>query len=118
MSPALLANSSLIKLLSRWQNVHLVERAAGEVARQCRASLWQRVYPRTASMGIAEIRGYIRAQSVGCIATEVKRVLSHRRLNPNLYNRVMDAAVDQLVARVAHDVLSGELPASTRPMAA
>jgi len=113
-----MANSSLIKFLSPWQNVHSVERAAGEVARQCRASLWARVYPHTANMGIAEIRGYARAQSVGCIAAEVGRVLSRRRLNPNLYNRVMDAAVDQLVAGVAHDALIGELPASTRPMAA
>ena len=118
MSSALLANSSLIKFLAPWQTVHLVEHAAGEVARQCRVSLWQRVYPRTANMGIAEIRGYVRAQAAGCVGNEVDQALCRRRLKPALHTKVADGAIDQLVRMVAHDVLGGAPPANARTMAA
>ena len=110
--------TSFFRLLFPWRHVPLVEQAAGEVARQCRSRLWGRVCRRTANMSIAEIRGYVRAQAAGCVAGEVDYVLCHRCLKPALRNRVVDAAVDQLVSMVARDILSREPPANTKTMAA
>ena len=110
--------NSILRLLFPWHGFHSVEQVAGEVARQCRASLLRRVYQRTVNMSVAEIRGYVRAQAAGYVGDEVDQVLCRRRLKPALRNRVADAAINQLVGMIAHDVLSGEPSASTRPLAA
>src|SRR3990172_3432251 len=103
--------SGFLRFLFPWHNVYLVEQVAGEVARECRAGLWRRVYRRSSNMSIAEIRGYVRAQAAGCVAGEVDQVLCRRSVKPALRSRVVDAVVDQLVNMVAHDVLSGAPPA-------
>ena len=117
MKPMLTANG-LLGILFPWHNGGLVKQVAGEVARQCRAGLWRRVYPHAANMSIAQIRGYVRSHAAGCVDEEVSCSLSRRRLNPALHRRVTDAAVDQLILMLAHDILCGQLPVYTRPMAA
>jgi hypothetical protein len=69
-------------------------------------------------MSIAEIRGYARAQAAGCVGTEVEQVFRYRRLKTALQNRVTDAAVDQLVSLIVHDVLSEPPMVIARTMAA
>ena len=108
----------LLALLFPWYHALLVTQVAGEVARQCRASLSQRVVPRTAGMSIAEIRGYVRAHAAGCVRNEVERTGHRRCLRSAVEKRVVDAAVDQLVVMVARDVFCGEPSAATRTMAA
>jgi hypothetical protein len=109
---------SLLSSLSSWHNAHVVEQMAGEVARQCGARLGGQVYQRTENMSIAEIRGYVSAIAAGCVGGEVDRAISGRRLKPAMRSRVADAAVDQLVRMVAHDVLAFEPQARARTMAA
>jgi hypothetical protein len=109
---------SLLSFLSPWHNAHVVEQMAGEVARQCGACLGRRVYQRTENMSIAEIRGYVSAIAAGCVDGEVSQAISHRRLKPAMRSRVTNAAVDQLVHMVAHDVLAFEPQAHARTMAA
>jgi hypothetical protein len=118
MKQRLPIHRSLLKLLFSWRNARLVEQAAGEIARQCRAPLWQRTYLRMAEMSMAQIRGYVRAHAAALVESEVDRVLCHRSLSPALYGEIREAAIGQLIGGVAHDVLNGELPASTRTMAA
>jgi hypothetical protein len=91
---------------------------AGEVARECRVDLLRRVYSRTASMSLAEIRGYVRAQAAGYVEAEVDRAVRCGHLSRLLRSRVTDAAVDQLVCVVAHDAFIAESPMSPRTMAA
>ena len=118
MTPKHPIHRSLRRLLSFWQNVQTVEQAAGEVARQCRDMVWQRIYPRTAEMSIAQIRGYIRAQAATVVDGEVD-LMSHRRhLAPSLRAEIRETALALLVGGVIHDVLSEELPAGTRTLAA
>jgi hypothetical protein len=71
-----------------------------------------------AEMSMAQIRGYVRAQAAEVVGSEVDLVLGRRGLSPALYGQIREAAVAQLIAAIAHDVLSGELVGSTRTLAA
>ena len=109
---------NILGVLFPWYDAYSVTQVAGEVARECRAGLWKRVHLRLANMGIAEIRGYVRAYAAGCVGLEVRQVAERRNLRQGLYARVTDAAVDQLVSMIARDVLSGELSYSQKSLAA
>ena len=109
---------SLFRLLSWGRNVRSVEQAAGEVARECGHTLRQRIYPRVAEMTVAQIRGYVRAQATALVESEVDHVLCRHHLSPALCGEIREAALGQLVGTTIHDVLSGELPATMRTMAA
>jgi hypothetical protein len=117
MSPISLYNS-LCTLLFPWLRARLVEQAGGEVARECRAELWQRVHRQVASMSVPEIRGYVRAHAAGIAAAQVEEVLSRRSLKPSLGTRVLASGIDQLVNLTIRDALIGEPPAEARPLAA
>lgn len=111
--------SSFLRLLFPWRSVLLVEQQmAGQIASECRAALWHRVQRATANMSMAEVRGYLRAQAAECVAAEIDRVVRHGRLQPVLSQGVMEAAIDQLVAAVAHDVFSEQPHMAAMPMAA
>jgi hypothetical protein len=101
-----------------WRSGHLATQAAGEVARQCQSALWRRVSRQTASMSLAEVRGYVRAQAAGCVATEVEQVLARRQLKPKLRTQVTASALDQLIGMVVHDVLCEQAPREASTMAA
>jgi hypothetical protein len=117
MSPLSLSNS-WCTLLFPWLRARLVEQAGGEVARECRGELWQRVRRQVASMSVPEIRGYVRAHAAGIAAAQVETVLSRRSLKPSLGTRVLASGIDQLVSMTVRDALIGELPAEVRPLAA
>ena len=101
-----------------WRSGRLATQVAGEVARQCRSALWRRVSRQTASMSVAEVRGYVRARAAGCVATEVEQVFARRRLKPALRTQVATSALDQLISMVVHDVLSEPAPSDASTMAA
>jgi len=69
-------------------------------------------------MSVAEVRGYVRAQAAGCVATEVEQVLARRHLKPRLRAQVAASALDQLIGMVVHDVLSEQAPSEASTMAA
>jgi hypothetical protein len=110
--------SGFFSLLLPWHNRQLVEQVGGEVARECRADIWQRGYRCTGSMSIAAIRGYVRAQAGGCVRSKVDQIASHHGLKPALRARVTDAAIEQLVGMVLHDFLCGASLVGERSMAA
>jgi len=112
------STTRLLSFLLPWHTSHVVEQVAGEVARECRSGLWQRVYRRTSNMSLAELRGYVRAQAAGFVGGEVDLAICRRHLGIDLRSRLIDASVDQLVNMAAHDVLSGETPAYAKTMAA
>jgi hypothetical protein len=104
--------------LFSWHHGRLAEQVGGEVARECRAEFWQCVGPRVTDMGIARIRGYVRALAEGFVISEVDDVLERRRLNPAIRARAVASAVEQLISLAVRDALS-EVPAvGARPMAA
>jgi hypothetical protein len=117
MLPNFTAGGAL-DLFFPWYNRHLAEQVGGEVARECRDDLWRQGYPCTASMSIAAIRGYLRAQAGECVGSRVDEVLFRHRLNPSLGARVVASAISQFVGMAVHDILSEELPASKRSLAA
>ena len=109
---------SLCALLSPWSKARLVDQAGGEVARQCRAEVWQRVHRQVAGMSVPEIRGYVRAHAAGIAVAQVEEVLSRRSLRPTLGPRVLASGVDQLVSMTIRDALIGEPASEARPLAA
>lgn len=117
MTPISLYNSLCIRLFP-WTRTRVVEQAGGEVARECRAELWQRVHRQVAFMSVSEIRGYVRAHAAGVAAPQVEGVLHRRSLTPTLSARVLAAGIDQLVTLTIRDALMGEPIAEARPLAA
>jgi hypothetical protein len=114
----MLSINRLLTSVFPWHDTPLVKSVAGEVARQCRDGLCQRVCRRAADMSIAEIRGYARAHAAEYVRDEVEQALRHRRVRLELRSRIAEAAVDQLVGMVARDMLTGQTMATTRTMAA
>ena len=110
--------NSLCSLLFPWSRARLVDQVGGEVARHCRAELWQRVHRQVAGMSVPEIRGYVRAHAVGIAAAQVDEVLSRRSLKPTLGPRVLASGINQLVSMTIRDALIGEPPAEAKPLAA
>jgi hypothetical protein len=111
-------STSLFAFLFPWHQTRLVEQVGGEVARECRGDFWRGVCPRVVGMGVAEVRGYVRALAEGFIVTEVDQVLERRRLSPALRPKVVASAVDQLINLAVRDSLSDVSPANVRPLAA
>jgi hypothetical protein len=106
--------------LRRWfpgQSAWFVEQVAGEVACRCRPSLWQRTCRETATMSVSEIRGYVRAQASGLVAPEVDAALANHGIRQTLRPRVIDSAVERLIAMMIRDALS-EQPACEMKMIA
>jgi len=110
--------NSLFAILFPWFRTRLLEQAGGEVARECRADLWQRVRRQVAGMSVSEIRGYVRAHAAGIAAIQVEQVLSRRSLKPTLRVRVLASGVDQLVSMAVRDALAEESPGEARTLAA
>jgi hypothetical protein len=104
-------------ILLFWNRSYVLQ-LAGEVARQCRAGLYDQVNHRTANMSLPEIRGYLRALASASVPEEVDQLLERRALKPTLRAKVIEVATDQLINMVAHDVFSGEAPYVARTMAA
>jgi hypothetical protein len=110
--------NALWTLFFPWHRVRWIKQAGGEVARECRTQLWQRVRRSALGMSTPELRGYARAHAAVVAATQVDQVLARRSLRPNLRDRVLSSSVDQLVAMAIHDALSEITPAEARPLAA
>jgi hypothetical protein len=110
--------NTLLMSFFPWHQTRLIEQAGGEVARECRADLWNRVRCRAMSMSTPEIRGYVRAYAVGCAANQVDQVLNRWCLKPALRLQVLASGVEQLVSMAVRDALSDEMPTDVKPMAA
>jgi hypothetical protein len=117
MSPTSLPNS-LCTLLFPWSRARLIEQVGGEVARECRAELWNRVRRQVAGMSAPELRGYVRAHAAGVAAAQVEVVVERRSLKPGLRARVLASGIDQLVSMAVRDALIEESPLEARPLAA
>jgi len=109
---------SRFKLLFPWQNRRLAEQIGGQLARECRADIWQCRHQRLAMMSIAAIRGYVRAEGGERLASKIDHILPRQNLKPALRKRVLDAATDQLIGMVLRDVLAGVTPIGQRSLAA
>jgi hypothetical protein len=110
--------NSLFAFLFPWSKARLVEQVGGEVARECRAELWQRVRRQVAGMSVPELRGYVRAHAAGIAAIQVEQVLERRSLKPRLRARVLASGIEQLVSMAVRDALIEEVPLEARPLAA
>lgn len=96
----------------------LIEQVGGEVARECRASLWQTVRHQVARMSIPEARGYIRAQAAWIADRMVGPSLDHYALKADLRAEVLASGVDQLVAMVVRDAIGEAVAPARKRMAA
>jgi hypothetical protein len=117
MSTTAVANAVLPFLVPGYRS-RLIEQAGGEIARECRADLWNRVRQQTIGMSIPEIRGYVRAHAAGIAESQIDLVLDRRSLRASLRTHVLASSIDQLVGMAVRDALSDEMPADARLMAA
>jgi hypothetical protein len=108
MNPIVTIHRSLLRLIFCRRSVQAADQAAGEVARQCRDTVWGRVYPAAYNMTAPQIRGYVRALAAASVEAEVDRVLRRRNLSASLSGETKEAAIDQLIGGVIHDVLCGD----------
>jgi hypothetical protein len=69
-------------------------------------------------MNAAQIRGYVRAQAAASVDREVDLAVCRRHLAPSLHGEIRETALALLVGAIIHDMLSGELPAGRRTLAA
>ncbi len=106
------------KLLFPWQKRRWTDQIGGQLARECRADIWQRRHQYLATMSIAAIRGYVRAEAGERLAPKIDHVLPGQNLKPALRNGALDAATDQLIGMVLHDVLAGAPALGERSLAA
>jgi hypothetical protein len=111
-------HNAVLTALFPWRQFRLVEQAGGEIARQCRDDLWNRVRRQTMGMSTSEIRGYARAYAAGFADCQVDQVLDRRSLSPSLRQRVLASSIDQLVGMVVRDALCDDVSADARPLAA
>lgn len=118
MTPIYTVHRRLLRLLFCRRQIQTVDQAAGEIARQCRDTIWQRVYPAAYGMTAPQIRGYVRAQAAASVETEVDRVLRRRNLSLSLSGETKEAAINQLIGGVIHDVLCGNPPGMIETVAA
>jgi hypothetical protein len=117
MCPIGLFNSLCVHLFP-WCRARLIEQVGGEIARECRAELWERVHVQVAYMSVPEIRGYVRAHAAGIAAAQVEDVLGRRSLRPSLAAGVLAAGIEQLVHLTVRDALMGEPASEARTLAA
>ena len=108
----------LFAAVFRGKEDQIVRRLAGEVARQCRAALRNRVSRRSHGMSPAMLRGYIRAYAAALVAAEAAAAVTECGANVHLRSRVIDAATEQLVRVVCRDLLSARFAAQGRAAAA
>ena len=83
--------------LFAWLDVSLVRQAAGELARECHAAVWEATYEKARGMSRDEARGYVRAFAPEFLLKEVDLVLQRRRVRESLRQRILAEATEQLV---------------------
>jgi len=96
----------------------LIEQVGGEVARECRAGVWQCVRQQVGCMSVPEARGYVRAQAEWFAAVRVGPSLDRYSLKPSLRTQVLASGVEQLVAMIVRDSLREAVVADARTLAA
>jgi hypothetical protein len=110
--------NAVLGLVFPWFRTRLVEQAAGELARECRADLWRRIRISSAAMSVPEIRGYARAFASITAADRIDDVLDHRSLGSRLRARVLACGVEELTRMAVRDALREDNLAAIRPLAA
>jgi hypothetical protein len=101
-----------------WLDASLVKRAAGELARECRDTIWEHIYQRTSGMGHAQARGYVRAVAPAFLSKEVDLVLNRHRAGAFLRPHVLARALEEVVDLVADDVVRAQVRTSSLAKAA
>ena len=107
----------LLDFVFQWFDGAIVQQAAGEVARECRAALWHDVQRRIRGMSLAQSRGYIRAVAPDFVVAEVDAVLARRRAEPRTPPLVVAQAIEAVIDLLADDIRYAA-PASDRVAAA
>jgi hypothetical protein len=117
MNHAFLIPTSLRSRLSG-RNARLVDQLGGAVAHRCRASLWRRTCRQAETMSVAEIRGYVRAHALPLVEPEVDAEMADQGIDQALRGRLIESAVERLIAMTIHDVFSHQPTCETKMIAA
>ena len=92
-----------------------IDTLAAAVADQCRDRVYLRLSAHVATMGHAEARGYVRARAAAVVRREVGAVLWAEPALPEwAHRRLLAAATERVVHRVADDLLFGRRPRSAK----
>ena len=73
-----LSTDGLLDRLFAWLDISLVRQAAGELARECHAAVWEATYEKARGMSRDEARGYVRAFAPEFLSKEVDLVLQRQ----------------------------------------
>jgi hypothetical protein len=88
----------------------LAGRMANDIARRCLAGSLHLLRGTSASMRLAEARGYIRARTGGLVVQEVEAAIYRLGLNPHLRPALVARASDELVVLTLREMLNSQLP--------
>ena len=96
---------------------YLQDVAAG-IASQNRPEIWERVWRRARTMGLAEASGYIRARSAGVIHAEVDIAISRDpNLDPSERDQLIRLATDIAVTGAVDQLLEARRTGASRSAA-
>lgn len=98
------SSEGILDRLFAWLDISLIEQAAGELARECRSTVWEATNDKACGMSRDEARGYIRAFAPEFLVREVDLVLQRRRVRESLRQRILVEATNQLVELVVKDI--------------
>ncbi len=99
---------------SRWRNARKAGAIGSEVAQRSVGPVLGRVRRRTATMRVAEARGYVRARALEIVHRELAaRQKGREKLDPALQTQIVSQATESVVVRVMAELRS--VPKATRP---
>jgi hypothetical protein len=104
------ANCWFELFLFRRPDSESLHRLAADVASQCRAAIEGRTREKVATMGIHQMRGYVRAQAGGIVDDVVEDLLSAGQLALEDRPLTIAWATEQLIHQVVQDSFAAYSP--------
>jgi hypothetical protein len=98
--------SFLIDLLPSWFTTHKNETIAGDIARQCRTVLVQRIVHKSKSHALSQMRGYIRAYSTNCVKSAITQRPELKNLSSAQVSKIIFLAKESLIEMVVREARS------------
>jgi len=95
-----------INLLFARHTKQKIENLAGDIARQCRTSITQRVIRKSKILPPDQMRGYIRAYVTCCLESVIKQRNDTKHLNPSQISKVILQAKELVIEMVLRDMQS------------
>ena len=88
---------------------------ACDIAALCAAAVVERLSPDIAAMGVAELRGYIRARALPIVRSHVQKLVAEQRVASSQGNDLIAAALERTVHLALGDLYAPPVVAIPTP---